>query len=193
MAVGIQIGLIITPLGLLAPLWNDRSWLILVWAPVWVAAMTALMWLWFAYARYFGTRVVGYQVGASPPRWSRRVYMLGLTLLLWALLAPMIIGQTILSGQTQGLGPPVLPYQSIPVTIGIALGLAVLISAATWAVLGLFRTLRPGRCASCGAPAPGGMVVGTTCQNCGRPLAAWLYVDYAAREMAMRVRRVSGQ
>jgi hypothetical protein len=190
MAAGIQLGLIITPLGLLAPLWNDRSWLIVVLVPAWIAAVTGLMWLWLSYARYFGARVVGHQVGANPPHGSRRVYMVGLTLLLWALLAPVIIAQTILSAQTQGTGPPVIPYESVPIAAAVSVGLLVIISLGTWGLLGLLRTLQRGQCATCGADAPTGLIAGAVCATCGEPLAAWLYVDYAARDMALRVRRL---
>lgn len=190
LAAGIQLGLIITPLGLLAPLWNDRSWLIVVLAPVWIMAVTGLMWLWLSYAHYFGTRVVGHQAGVKPPHGSRRVYMVGLTLLLWALLAPVIIAQTILSAQTQGTGPPVIPYESVPIAAGVAVGLLVVISLVTWARLGLRRTLRRVQCATCGADAPAGLIAGAVCGTCGEPLAAWLYIDYAARDMALRVRRL---
>jgi hypothetical protein len=191
LAVGLQIGLIITPLGLLAPLWNDQSWLLLAAMPVWIPAVTLLMWLWLIYARYFGARVVGRQGGNQPPTWTRRVYTLGMTLVLWAMLAPVIIGQAMLSALTLGEGPAPLPGEAILIAVGVALGVFLLLGIGTWAILGLMRVVRPTRCGSCGAPAPAGLFAGDRCQTCGHPIAAWLYVDYAARDMALRVRRIN--
>jgi hypothetical protein len=191
LAVGLQIGLIITPLGLLAPLWNDKSWLLVAAMPLWIPAVTILMWLWLIYARYFGARVVGRQGSGQPPVWTRRVYTLGMTLVLWAMLSPVIIGQTMLSALTLGEGPAPLPTETIFIAVGIAVGAFLLLSIGTWAILGLMRVVRPTRCGSCGASVPAGLFAGDNCQTCGHPIAAWLYVDYAARDMALRVRRIN--
>jgi hypothetical protein len=179
-AVGMQLGFLITPGGVFAPVNNligfQGQWLSLLAIPAltlgWLLGVSAAVWLWLAWARYTAIRLLGASAGDRPPRGRRRFLTFWLSLMLWMILIAALTAQTQIwlpNLTTSNMLPPEIALLGVIIGLGLMLGLAG---------LGLLLVeLRRGgaiTCRVCKHKNRRRHAVGQTCEQCGSELAGWL-------------------
>jgi hypothetical protein len=185
-AIGNQVGYLITPLSILALLPDlvtaPGGIPALLLIPLWVVGVTILTWLWLVYARYFIPRTLGASAGTAPPHRTRRTLTIVLSVMLAALLMPSVIGQLaivdVVNSFTGGEDSAIQELQQgILLSLGIALALYVALFGLTWLVVQARRATRQTRCPACEQRTQHKHTVGETCEHCGAELAPWLFVE----------------
>jgi len=185
-AIGNQIGYLITPLSILSLLPElvtaPGGLVALLLIPLWVAGATIPVWLWLVYARYFIPRTLGASAGTAPPQRARRTFTIVLSAMLAALLVPSVIGQLALedvANSFTGDVPSTIEQlqQGILLSLGIALALYVALFGLTWLVVQARSAVRQTRCPACEQRTQHKHTVGETCEHCGAQLAPWLFAE----------------
>ncbi len=178
MALGIQAGFILSPLSTLSPAsWGfgyqgwlaDYGWFAAILITLYFPISVVAVWGWLATVQFLADRMLGMHFGNRPPNAKRLLITLSTGLIIGLLVLAAVWGQedTMWTQDSQ----PQNPY----ITLGIAVGLCVLVTIYGWlsATTRLFR--RGQVCANCNQPTRHKWAVGNNCEHCGAPLAAWLY------------------
>ncbi len=171
-ALGIEIGFLVVPLALLSPVGLalgetlDNPLKLLLPIP-WMVAVAASTWLGLIYTRYFAARLFGAHVGASPPKWKRRLLTLALSGLLLIGYLPLLAARILIL---------LSPGEDLtPVMIALPAGLLLNLVAfgGTWLIIWAIRFVRRSRCPACRETTPS-IAVGRACERCGHELTPWL-------------------
>ena len=107
---------------------------------------------------------------------------IALAMMLAALLLPPIIGQLaiadVVNSFTGGETSTIQELQQgILISLGVAMGLYVLLFGLTWLVVQVRRAVRQTRCPACEQRTQHKHTVGETCEHCGAELAPWLFAE----------------
>ena len=179
-ALGIELGSLITPIPLFSPLgayWGGAATnplLLLPWVVLWLLVVTGLFWLGFLFVHMFGARLLGSHVGASPPRWKYRLLTAIFSGWLGVAYLPLLSGRlAIVYAQSLGTDEMMLLITITLVGLISTLFLYAAMFALTW-VLG--QIIRPSRCPGCNKSVHFKTAVAERCEHCGEHLASWLLV-----------------
>ncbi len=171
-ALGIEVGFLIVPLALLSPVGLamgetlDNPLKLLLPIP-WMVAVAGSTWLGLIYTRYFAGRLFGAHVGASPPKWKRRLLTLALSGLLLIGYLPLLAARIlILYSPGEDLTPFMIALLAGPLLNLIAFGGTRL---TIWAIRFVWRS----QCPTCREVTPS-IAVGRACERCGHELTPWL-------------------
>jgi hypothetical protein len=170
MGLGMAVGIVLSPLAILAPASPGSAFLAFCFLLVFVL----FIWLALVYTRFFTARLLGSHARATPPSGKNRFLTALVAALFLAIEAPLVVGFLLV---TQGFASE--PIQGIFILIGITLAMSLLMSltfASHWLVFRLYRLLRPVRCLACGQNSAETIVVGRSCEHCGETMVPWLYV-----------------
>lgn len=183
LTVGVQMGLILTPVGYTLP----TRWPTILLAIAWLIGFALLTWLWLAYLRALTQIVLGSHVGRSDPRRGKALvtflsslslaflYPPAFLLLLWAwggdrsVALPLATGSDLSPAQFMAITVVMLVFLAIVYFLGAALSLIALYGALA------FRP--PASCPTCGEKVSYKIVLGQRCPYCDEPLALWIYLD----------------
>ncbi|MDQ4076255.1 MAG: hypothetical protein M3220_08410, partial [Chloroflexota bacterium] len=177
-ALGLETGFFITPVGLLSPvaplltgqLINPMSLLL------WLLAATGATWLGLVYLRFFSGRVLASHLGSSPPKWTRRLLTLAVSLLLGVLYVPLLAARFLVIYDLPARDTEML-QSGIMISSVLALSLYLVAFGGTWLLLQLRRPRRSVPCPTCRQPNQPRHDLNQSCEHCGHPLARWLYED----------------
>jgi Zn-dependent protease with chaperone function len=170
MGLGMAVGIVLSPLAILAPASPGSAFL----AFCFLLVLVMFIWLALAYTRFFGIRLLGSHARLTPPSGKNRFLTALVSAVFLLIEAPLVVGFLFV---TQGFASE--PLQGILLLIGLALAMSVLMAlsfASHWLVYRLYRLLRPVRCPACGQASAETMVVGRNCGRCGENMVPWLYV-----------------
>lgn len=174
LAVGMEIGFLMTPFGIFGAQYMDSFIEIIPWLLAW----TAMFWLCLLFARFHGTRVLGSHAGKTPPTARRRALTLAVTLLISVGMLPMLGGRFMwlhtLTAEDRA------PFLTV-IAFGVPgwLVLYGVMWAFCWLVWQALLTFAPPRCPNCHHATGHARAVATTCDACHQELAAWLFVPKA--------------
>lgn len=170
-ALGLEVGLLVVPLGLAMP--GSAGAVLGIF--LWVGYATLLLWLWLATIRFFARRILGRHVAARRP--SRRL-IVGLTLASSILLLPLVVA---LVGAQLWIWPGVRSAGGGAALASGLLGLASFGFLLVWTLFAfaIWQAGRQGsrkpRCPNCDND-PGRTTVADCCTVCGKSLAPWLLI-----------------
>lgn len=187
-ALGLEVGLLSTSSSfLLAPVSP-------LYVLAWVAAFTALTWMWLAYVTALSRFLLGSQAGTEPPR-ARQALVSGLSIFLLAVLySPALAARVSL----YKVGDPDVmaslgrlsedPSEAFVIVFVMSCLVLLAASLFVFALVGLGSTVfvavwirrRRQSCSACGAPIAARLVAGRRCESCGAPLAPWLLMNRPA-------------
>lgn len=183
LTVGVQIGLILTPVGYTLP----TRWPTIFLTIAWLIGFALLTWLWLAYLRALTQIILGSHVGRSDPRRGKALvtflsslslaflYPPAFLLLLWAWVGdrsvalPLVTGPDSSPVQFMAITVVMLVFLAIAYFLGAALSLIALYGALA------FRS--PASCPTCSEKISYKIVLGQRCPYCDEPLALWIYLD----------------
>lgn len=186
-ALGVEVGLLLTPASFLfAPVPP-------LYVVAWLAAFTALTWMWLAYVGAMARFLLASQAGVEPPH-RRQILVTWLSaFLLAALYSPALaarvtlhnVGDPEMLASLGRISPdPSEAFISTFVMTSIALlALALLVYAlvglGSMVAVAVWLARRRQKCSACGAPIASRLVAGYRCDACGSPLARWLLLETA--------------
>jgi hypothetical protein len=189
-ALGMEAGLLITPLGTTSLPAARLSTL-----PLWLLGFTLLTWLWLVYLRAMSRLTLGLCGGATPPHRLRALIALSGALLLTVLYWPAALTRILLLFANSGLQRFATPEMRQPLVflaVGAVTNLVILAVAAyaLWLGLALFAVVlwqlrqRESCCPVCAAAVHRGFVLGRACEACGELLASWTFAAPIADPIA---------
>jgi Zn-dependent protease with chaperone function len=186
-AIGLQIGILITPFSLLAllPELISKAYGLVVLLNILLAIVgtACLTWMWLLYARFFSRRILGSHVGVSSPQLARRLLTLALSGLLLILYLPIVTEYLLvlsyIANQLPGEENPLQQQLSniFFITLAAALFLYVISFGGTWLLVQIHRLVKHPRCPACQRVTSQRDAVGQLCEHCGHNLAPWLFVN----------------
>lgn len=187
LSVGVQVGLLLTPVGYTL----SGRWPTVALTLGWLLGFSLLTWLWLAYVRALTQIVLGAHVGPTDPKRKKRfvnvLSSLSLVFLYppaFLLLAQAWIGDRVLpslsagsseltAGQFMAMNLFMLFLLALVYFLGTILSLVIL--------YGVMAFRSPARCPSCGEMTEHKLVMGQDCPYCHQPLSLWIYVKTGAR------------
>jgi Zn-dependent protease with chaperone function len=183
-ALGIEIGFLVTPIPIFSPLgvfWGDAASDLVLMIPrifFWLIGVTVFIWFGLLYARFFGKRLLGSHLGSSLPIWKYRFLTSILSIWLGLAYIPLLAWRiAILYGQSPDyLG--VIQLVSIGAIIGLVamLFLYAVMFGLTWVCILLRQLTQLPHCPMCNKEVHYKYSVAETCEHCGELLGKWLLV-----------------
>jgi hypothetical protein len=164
--LGIYVGLLLAPQGLLSPLRNLPLSLLLS------GVITCSLWLWLIYVRFFTLHVFGSVTSWNIPRWPTYISNLSLAPLLWILYFPASLLQLSIAHVLQNDS---VTNNLFLVSLSLSLVLYVLAFGITWMFVRSHHN-KMHRCPSCARLTRQKDAVGHKCEHCRRNLAPWLFL-----------------
>lgn len=184
-ALGLELGL----------LWTPASFLFSRVSPLhvaaWLAAFTALTWMWLAYVGAMSRFLLASHAGAEPPRRRQALVTWLSAFLLAVLYSPALAARVTLHrlddpevlaslGRVSPDPSEAFVYVFVMTSLVLlALGLLVyaLVGLGSMALVSIWLLRRRQACSACGTPVAARLVAGRRCDSCGRPLARWLLLE----------------
>ncbi|HLO32192.1 MAG TPA: M48 family metalloprotease [Anaerolineales bacterium] len=170
MGLGMIVGVLLSPAGILAP----DTWAGGVIAFGFLIVFVFFIWLALVYTRFFSCRLLGSHAKSTPPLGKNRLLSALVAMLFLAIEAPLVVAFFVIA--KAGV---VDPIQGFLILVLITVGMLILMGltfALHWIVFRLYRRLRPVRCPACGTISTEIAVLGRDCQHCGENMVPWLYV-----------------
>jgi hypothetical protein len=171
MGLGMVVGVILSPLAILAPDSLASS----VFAMLCLVLFILLIWLVLVYTRFFSGRLLGSHAKFTRPDGKTRLLSALITILFLSIEMPLAAAIFFNKFAATDM------LQALLVLAALALGMFLVIgctSAFHWVVLRVYRRIRPVKCPSCGQISSESAVVGRNCQRCGKNMVPWLYVTH---------------
>jgi hypothetical protein len=183
LSIGVQLGLLLTPVGYTLPTHGSTVLLTLGW----FLGFSLLTWLWLAYVRALTQIMLGSHVGLTDPKRRKRLVTILSSVALTFLYPPAFLLLAQAWAGDRALPSLSVGYSDLTAEQFMAINTFMLFLLALVYFFGMILSLvflygivifrSPARCPNCGEMTEHKLVMGQDCPYCYQPLSLWIYTN----------------